>query len=575
MRTETANEGHEASLTGMERTAFVLVLILYLGLSLLVFNQIAEDAFIDFRLTENLVEGYGFVFNRGGEPVEAASSLLWMILLALVWHTPLDIVIGAKLLGIASGCVSLWLLLCISRRQIRDPVLRFAPLLLTVASTPFLMWSQRGLETPLVALLVSWLALCCTDARPLRWWPVVGVLLLLARPEGPLFLLALAPVLLADGERRRRAVAGMVVVAVAAVALFAARFLYFHDLVPSPFYVKLQLGPDDGLQQVRRYFVHNHVWLLGIPFALVAWRRGFWTRERLALGVLILVTVVWCVLARDYMAYARHLVPAIPLVYVLAAAGAGELFAAAGRAHRALAVCYLLGGFVLTLAFSRSVGEFNVSRENALARYARAFAADPAAFVASTYVKLRSPNAYTYLDGALQRQDTIGTNYQPLVGEFLRRNYPADAVVVYDQMGQTPFYAGASMRFVDSLGLTDRTIGRFYFERSHPGGAFLGWYDAVVGAAVESVFGERREEIGAAEGVDYLFGLRPDVIMIQSLIVRLDPGGIPAHLSRDPRLREGYQLRHRLARFVEVYERKDLRRSAPLDVPAGLFILPP
>src|SRR5690349_18363398 len=155
-----------------ERFRFGAILLVYLALSLLVFDQIEEDAFIYFRLVDNFIHGYGFAFNRGGEPVEAGSSLLWFLLLLLLWKVPLEIVISAKLLGLAMGCVALWLVHCLSRLHIRDPVLRLAPSLLTAASTPFLMWSQRGLDTPLFAMLVLWLVLCCSDSSRFRWWPV-------------------------------------------------------------------------------------------------------------------------------------------------------------------------------------------------------------------------------------------------------------------------------------------------------------------------------------------------------------------------------------------------------------------
>src|SRR5262245_7248384 len=135
-------------MTRGERVAFVAVLALYLLLSILLFNQVEEDAYIDFRVVQNLADGYGFVFNHGGERIEASSSLLWIALLLLFRKAPFDIVITAKLLGIAAGCVSLWLIYRLARRQISEPLLRFGPVLLTIASIPFLMWSQRGLETP-------------------------------------------------------------------------------------------------------------------------------------------------------------------------------------------------------------------------------------------------------------------------------------------------------------------------------------------------------------------------------------------------------------------------------------------
>ena len=61
-------------------------MLVSLSLLLLGWNQIEEDAFIYLRAAENIADGYGYVFNRGGEPVETGSSFAWqMLLVALHW----------------------------------------------------------------------------------------------------------------------------------------------------------------------------------------------------------------------------------------------------------------------------------------------------------------------------------------------------------------------------------------------------------------------------------------------------------------------------------------------------------
>jgi hypothetical protein len=556
----------------VQRAAFGAILLAYLALSLLVFDQIEEDAFIYFRLVGNLIAGEGLVFNRGGPPVEAGSSPLWMALLVLCSQLPLDIVIAAKLLGIAAGCLSLWLTLSISRARIADPVLQLAPPLLTTASTPFLMWSQRGLETPLVALIVAWLALCCTDPRRFRWWPAPAALLLLTRPEGFLFLFALLPVLGSDRRRWQAALPGLLVVAAVAVAVLGARFLYFHDLVPSPFYAKLPGSSGEGLARIREYVHHSHLLLLCSPLLLVVWKPGFWTRPRVVLAAFVLISILWSVLASDHMPYVRHLVPAIPLACVLLVEAADTLAAGAGHARRPLVVAYVVVVFIVTLFFSRSSGDFGASGDNAVRASLRAFARSPEEFLQATAAKIHSPTTAPPVNDLLGPTSSLGSNYQSRVGDFLRRNHPADSLVVYDQMGQTPFYAGANMRFVDTWGLTDRTIGRFYFERDKRRSPLLRAYDSVASQAVRWAFGEQRDEITETKALDYLFGSSPDLILIHGVAVAADPTGIPARLQQDPRLAAGYELRYTLAGVVELYERKGTPRR-PLDVPAGLSVV--
>jgi hypothetical protein len=555
-----------------ERAAFAAILVLYLFLSLLVFDQIEEDAFIYFRLVANLANGYGFVFNRGGPPVEAGSSPLWMLLLLLFWKVPVDIVVTAKLLGVAAGCVSLWLVWRIARVHFADPVLRLAAPLLTAGSTPFLMWSQRGLETPLFVLIVLWLALCCTDPRRFRWWPAPAMLLLLARPEGFLYWLGLLPVLACDRDRWRAATPGLLAVAGLAIALLTGRFLYFHDLVPSPFYIKLHAGAAAGVGRIREYVHHSYLFVFASPLVLVGWRPRFWTRQRIVLAVFILIAAVWSVLANDYMPYVRHLVPAIPLIWVLLVGAADALAAAVGRGRRPVVLVYVAVVFVVSLFFSRSSGDFGASGENTVRASLRAFAANPVRFVRATADKLRAPTTAQPVDEIFGATSSLGSNYQSRIGDFLRRNYPADSVVVSDQMGQTPYYAGATMRFVDSWGLTDPTLGRFYFERWKRRDALLRAYDAIASQAVHWAFGERRDAITETTALSYLFGLHPDLILIHTVAIAGDPEGLPASLLRDARLADGYQLRYTLAGAVLLYEKKDAPRKPRLDVPAGLSV---
>ena len=46
----------------------------------------AEDAAIGFRYARNLAEGYGIVFNPGGERVEGFTSVSWLLISAAVYR---------------------------------------------------------------------------------------------------------------------------------------------------------------------------------------------------------------------------------------------------------------------------------------------------------------------------------------------------------------------------------------------------------------------------------------------------------------------------------------------------------
>jgi arabinofuranosyltransferase len=58
-----------------------VIIFFYCGLSFFNPAYIEEDAFIVFKVAENLANGYGYVFNKG-ERIEVCSTLTWLYLLA-------------------------------------------------------------------------------------------------------------------------------------------------------------------------------------------------------------------------------------------------------------------------------------------------------------------------------------------------------------------------------------------------------------------------------------------------------------------------------------------------------------
>ena len=63
----------------------------------------------------------------------------------------------------------------------------------------------------------------------------------------------------------------------------------------------------------------------------------------------------------------------------------------------------------------------------------------------------------------------IPQNFQTLFGNWIRRNVPVNSIILYDQMGQTPFYAGRlSYTFIDSFGVTDKIIAAIKYREKNP-----------------------------------------------------------------------------------------------------------
>ncbi len=138
-------------------------------------------------------------------------------------------------------------------------------------------------------------------------------------------------------------------------------------------------------------------------------------------------------------------------------------------------------------------------------------------------------------------------------------------------MGQTPWCAGADKTFIDSLGLTDRATGAYYFAGRARRSQLLGLYDSLVLGAIRMLFPGEKRAYTEQEILDDLFAAEPHLIMTNQLAIRLRPGSLPALLEKDPRLSASYARRFKLDRWVMVYERRDLPRRE-ISVPRGLAI---
>jgi len=542
-----------------ETLALCAAVASYVALSLLTLDQMEEDAFIYFRLARNLADGQGYVWNRGGEAIESGSSPLWLLLLVGLARLPLDLVLSAKLLGIAIGAAALVLVHAIARDLVARPWLRLAAVLLSAWSAPFLAWNQRGLETPLHVLVVLGLAYVAIDARRLRFWPLLAIALLLARPEALLVLLPLLGAFRLHREPWRRVAAGLAGVALAGVALLALRVHTFGDALPHPFYTRMSPEGGSGWRSVHAFLRDAYLYLFGLPILAAAWRRSSRDPRLVLLAGFAAVLVLWSSTTAEQKPYHRHLAPALPLLFVLAVSSAERLVPAGSRVGARLLAAYA-AAFLVASSFLAAPARPNAPGRvdpNPIAAAAARFAAAPAAEARRLRELLRHP-------------DRIDLTYQSRVGDFVRENYPPGAVVAFDQMGKAPYRAGPDAVFVDLLGLTDRQIGYFYFSARAERSPLLRLLCRISALVAGSACGEPHS---AERALDYVFDRRPDAILLNRYVIRRMPNTLPGLVARDPRLARDYEPRWRLDGLISLYERRGLE-ARPLRVPEGLEIRP-
>jgi arabinofuranosyltransferase len=230
-------------------SAFSVSLVLFALLSWHA-RTVVDDAFINFRIVDNLLAGYGPVYNLG-ERVEAGTSPAWLAVLALLAVAlgplgvplPLISVVAGIVAGVGGlACAQATTMVTWRRIRAQDPrwpsLLVPAGSLVVLALPPFWEFTASGLETGLALLWIggSALAVATGDEARTRWgWRAVVVGLgPLVRPDlaviaGPLLL-----ALLTAGPARLGVWMRTLAWALALpLALQVLRMGYFAALVPN------------------------------------------------------------------------------------------------------------------------------------------------------------------------------------------------------------------------------------------------------------------------------------------------------------------------------------------------------
>lgn len=230
----------------LPRPAPVEWLLLLLGLALVVrYRWLFDDAFVYFRTVDNLLFlKAGLVFNAG-ERVEGYSSpahcLLLVALRALRLGWP-ALVLG---LGLTSFALFWWGLVVLGRRLAPEGARAVvnAPLALLAASYSVTSFFTAGNEAPLEHLAAVGTALFLASPRS-RAGALAVALSPLVRPELALSTAAAATYAWVATRRTPRLL--LAVGLVANLGWLAFRALYYADLFPNTFYLKLGTRLEQG-----------------------------------------------------------------------------------------------------------------------------------------------------------------------------------------------------------------------------------------------------------------------------------------------------------------------------------------
>ncbi|WP_432491794.1 hypothetical protein [Kineococcus auxinigenes] len=295
---------------------------------------VTDDSWISVRYAENLAAGHGFVWNPGGPAVEGASNPLLVGLEALAALAGLPALRTARVLGVVAGVT------CVLLVGLRGRVLAGAPAaavgaLLVGCSAPFAAWAVGGLETLLVAAVLTTAVLELARPRGGSAALAGGALALLPwlRPEGLVVAAAVVacsegPGLLRSATRRAalRRCAWVVAVPVASQAVLeAGRLLVHGHLLPNS--VLYKSGTGEGATVLVK-FLEQGALVVVLAAAGTALATG---RARL-LAVAPLVHAVGSLGTLDSAnGYSRFFMPVWPQLALLAGVAVAALLALRGR----------------------------------------------------------------------------------------------------------------------------------------------------------------------------------------------------------------------------------------------------
>ncbi len=223
-----------------------------------------DDANIAMVYARNLAAGHGFVYNVGGEHVEGFTSLLYVLLMAMVFaHAPLPelcLLVLCTLLVTGAVFLPLMSVRALTVTETAEPPwlrpLQIVMIAWSVCSASFIIWTTVSLmDTALWALMwsasttvVLW-GISSPEPSRLRLglMSVLAFLWPLARPEGfaagPVFILTYALGRRLHTTRWREIAPSLMTPGLAwllaAVSVTACRIAYFGFPLPNTYYAKV------------------------------------------------------------------------------------------------------------------------------------------------------------------------------------------------------------------------------------------------------------------------------------------------------------------------------------------------
>ena len=418
---------------------------------------LCDDAYISFRTADNLLNGYGLVWNVG-ERVQSFTHPLWLALCTAAFAITGNVYYAAIALSVVVTLGFVFILVTRVAVSSRHLLVCFAVLL---SSKAFIDYSTSGLENPLTHLLLLvflWGWWCLRDdARRLALLSLVTALCMLNRLD--LILILAPPLALASWRLGVQAIRPVIVGTLPIVLWLAFATFYYGTPFPNTAYAKLStaLTTDIRLARGVDYFLRTLIFdPVTLPAIAVGLAALVWSRCRtdwsIAAGLLLYFAYILYI-GGDFM-MGRFLTA--PLVVAIAVLARTEWMKTRARAYAGAALAVGLG--LLAPWEPALLSGYGYSDANNWI-HGRA-TRDPADGGLYTLVRGIADERRFYESTGLLEVGLKGSfgHMWRSDGEELRRG--GRQVVVRGNIGLIGFYAGPEVHIIDELALSDPLLAR-------------------------------------------------------------------------------------------------------------------
>jgi hypothetical protein len=434
-----------------------------------------DDGMISMRYARNLANGYGLVWNPGGERVEGFTNPLWVLYMSLFHLLPVSASKVSAFIQI-SGILFLTCNLFVVRRiagliSEGSSMVSLCAVLLTAFYLPLNNWALQGMEVSILTLITSicvWRTLLCLHSGRFSTllYPLLGVATLVRTDMVIPFIAMCGFLFVADqGNRMKHLVVGLSVFVSFVLFQTLFRLWYFGDILPNTYYLKMTGYPlllriIRGLIVFLEFIWQMNLIIFAIPFMALLFRRD----KRI-------LAMIWIFLAQvGYSIYVggdawewwggsnRYLVIVMPVFFALLCYALTKI------------VRLMTRGWVASQGSSRVPALYQVDRHNTRrTRYGT---------IALTLVCLLSLNS---IHGPQALGEwllvtrpllVLDNQYSVKMARLLNKITKDQAKIAVVYAGAIPYFSGRDS--IDLLGKTDERIAHEDMRRSS--WKYIGFY---------------------------------------------------------------------------------------------------